>query len=172
MAIDATQDIAFLGGISQSEIEEEMASAEHGYIGANLIEYLAPYVRQTKLGKICTAQTSFKVVGIPATRQPDVAFIVKNRLPANPREELKISPDLAVEIVSPTDRTFDILAKVEQYLKSGVPLIWVIVPFSQTVEIYRLATGLVPQVIGINGELDGEDVIPGFKLGVSLLFDY
>ena len=49
-------------------------------------------------------------------------------------------------------------------------LIWVIHPFSQTVAVYKLATGLIPQIIGPEGELDGAEVIPGFKLAVKALF--
>lgn len=172
MTIDATQDITFLDETREEETEEKMASAEHGAIEIALGSYIFQFVHPRKLGIVVGSQTTFKLSGTPSTRQPDVAFIKQERLPQSLRGTAAIAPDLAVEIISETDRIFDTKAKILQYQESKIPLVWVIDPFSQTVEIYRRETGLVPQVIGINGELEGEDVIPGFKLGVSLLFDY
>jgi Uma2 family endonuclease len=154
-------------------IEEiaEMASLEHGMIGALLSSYLVQYVHPRKLGGVFDAQTTFKVAGTPPTRQPDVAFVQANRLPDSLRKQADFAPDLAVEIVSENDKIFDTEAKILQYQQSGVPLIWIIYPFSRKVEIYRPEAGLIPQVIGSDGELDGADIIPGFKLAVSKLFE-
>ena len=150
--------------------EEAIGSLESGAIGSTLIIYLNQYVRANKLGRVFESRTTFKFKGKKPNRQPDVAFVATNRLPTNWRQEADFAPDFAAEVVSKNDKAFEIEAKAKQYQKSKVRLIWIIHPYSKTIYIYRLATGLVPQVIGPNKELDGEDVVPGFKLKVNELF--
>ena len=152
------------------EEPEEMASLEHGDIISLLISYLVQYVYPKKLGRIFEGQTSFKVGGTPPRRQPDIAFVAQDRLPVSLRVKAEFAPDLAVEVVSETDNDFEIEAKVIQYQTAGVRLIWVIHPISQTVEVFRLSEGLRSQRLLKEDELDGYEVIPGFKLAVSNLF--
>ncbi len=157
----------------QAEEEtEKRASLEHGLIGAVLSSYLVQHVLPNKLGGVFDAQTSFKVLGNPPTRQPDVAFVRASRLPATLRKQADFAPDLAVEIVSESDKTFDTEAKILQYQQSGVALIWIVYPVTKTVEVYRLSQGLRSQRLFGEDELDGEAVIPGFKLALNKLFDY
>lgn len=150
---------------------EKITTLEHGKIGVKLSSRLAIYVYEHRLGEVFDSQTTFRMVGTPPTRQPDVAFVSQARLPANLRVTADFAPDLAVEIVSPNDALFEIEAKVLQYQQSGVKLIWVVRPFSQLVDVYRLQTGLNPTTLNITNELDGETVIPGFKLPIANLFD-
>jgi Uma2 family endonuclease len=81
------------------------------------------------------------------------------------------APDLAVEVLSRGDDVSDIDRKVMQYQRSGVRLVWVIHPVIQAIDVYRLKDGLKLQRLLIDDELDGEDVIPGFRLAVQRLFD-
>lgn len=148
---------------------EEMASLEHGRIGARLLRYLDEYVDQHKLGAVFDAQTVFKVVGNPPNRQPDVAFVTARRLPQNLRIKADFAPDLAVEVISETDKVFELEAKILQYLQSGVQLIWVIYPVSQTIEVYRAGDSRIAR-LGRQADLSGEDVIPGFQLKIENLF--
>ncbi len=155
----------------EGEEPEKMASLEHGIMGMKLGSYLLGYVLQNKLGLVFDGQTSFRMIGTPRNRQPDVAFVAASRLPADLRIKADFAPDLAVEIVSESDVIFELEHKVLQYQESGVRMVWVIYPVRQLVEVYRLATGYIPQIVSLNGELDGEDVIPGFKLAVKSLFE-
>lgn len=155
--------------LSQEEIED-MASLEHGAIGARLLRFLDVYVEEHELGLVFNAQTTFKVEGTPSKRYPDIAFVMAERLPENLRVEADFAPDLAVEVVSKNDTDFEIEERIIQYQNSGVRLIWIIHPVSQSVEIYRLSRGIESERLSGDKELDGEDVIPGFKLRVSKLF--
>ena len=80
-------------------------------------------------------------------------------------------PDLVVEVVSKNDTFYDNIAKLKQYQKAGVKLIWIVYPFAEKVAVYRLAKGLLAQELGTADELDGEDVLPGFKLEVGKIFE-
>ncbi len=154
--------------ILQNEISEEvMATPEHGEIGAILTGHLFNHVYPNKLGRLFIAQTSFDIPPDGKEKQPDVSFVAAGRL----RTAATLAPDLAVKIVSPTDTAFGIEEKVIQYQQAGVRLIWVIYPTSQTVAVYRLTSEIKPQILQGSEELDGDDVIPGFRLKVSALFE-
>ncbi len=155
----------------QIEEVEKIASMEHGRIGVLLSSHLVQHTYPQKLGEVFDSQTTFKVAGTPSHRQPDVAFVSAARLPENLRRPADIAPDLAVEIISENDKTFEVEAKVVQYQESGIPLVWVVYPVTQTVEIYRLTAGLRSQRLWGDDELSGEDVIPGFRLAVKKLFE-
>lgn len=153
------------------EEQEIMPSLEHGIIGSRLNRFLDVYVDDNNLGAVCTSQTSFKFIGKPITRYPDISFISLERLPEQLRTDADFAPDLAVEVVSKGDDDYDLEEKIIQYQKSGVRLIWIVHPVSQTVEVYRLSTGLRSFRLVGEDELLGEEVIPGFKVKVSRLFD-
>jgi Uma2 family endonuclease len=72
-------------------------------------------------------------------RKPDVSFIRRGRFPGEriPDGHIGITPDLAVEVVSPNDTAYEVDAKVEEYLAAGVPLVWVVNPQVRTVHVYR-----------------------------------
>ena len=149
------------------------AGGQHGIIGVNLLAELIPFVRQHKLGRISTIESGFRLFPDENTvRAPDIAFVAKGRLATIPESYVPLAPDLAIEVVSPGDSWDEIDEKTEQYLQANVRLIWVIVPRRQAVYVYHPDTPLgEPIIFGINDTLDGEDVIPGFRVKVSALFN-
>jgi Uma2 family endonuclease len=151
-------------------LEENMAGGEHGEIAAILIGYIFAHIHPNKLGRVFDGQTVFVIGGKPPRRQPDVAFVKLERMPTRIEGEIPFAPDLAVEIVSPTDTSAEVDKKTLQYLKAGVGLVWVIRPVLKIVEVYH-SGDLKPLTLGVNDELDGEDVILGFKLKISELFE-
>jgi Uma2 family endonuclease len=101
--------------------------------------------------------------------KPDVSFIARERLP----DELwigiiPIAPDLAAEVASPSNRQADILDKVGLYLKAGTRLVWLVRPEARTVTVFR--PDRPERILRIGEELDGEDVLPGFRLPLERLF--
>jgi Uma2 family endonuclease len=149
---------------------KKMASGLHSAIIVRLGWRLGPFVDERKLGYVLESSATYNFKDNPPKRQPDLSFISLEKMPTLPDEELTLVPDLVVEVVSKNDTFYEVEKKVQHYQQVGVKLIWVIHPVSQTVGVYRLVNGLLPQVIGIAGELDGEDVLPGFKLPVRTLF--
>lgn len=77
-------------------------------------------------------------------------------------------PDLAVEVLSPTDRLSEALAKVAMYLEAGVSLVWLIDPRKRTATVFR--QNELPETMGEDDALDGEEVLPGFTLPLAVLF--
>ena len=80
---------------------------------------------------------------------------------------MRIPPDLAVEVVSPTDRASKIADKVANYLLAGT-LLWYVYPDEQQIKVYK--SGQPARTLGIDDVLDGDRVLPGFKLVVKDIF--
>lgn len=78
-------------------------------------------------------------------------------------------PTLAVEILSPSDRTEDIEEKVGEYLRVGVPLVWVVSTRFRTVTVFR--PGAEPELFNVRQEISGEPHLPGFRVPVAEIFD-
>ncbi|MGE0602012.1 MAG: Uma2 family endonuclease [Dehalococcoidia bacterium] len=103
-------------------------------------------------------------------RMPDVSYISRTRLPKSPpRGWVDVAPEFAVEVVSPTDRIADAEDKAQDYIRAGVDLVWVVVPSTKSVHIWR-ADGS-RSVVQSGATLTGEAVLPGFSVPVDSLFD-
>jgi len=161
----------FVVSQGEEEVMEEMASGLHGVIASRVNGYLFIYLLQNKLGHVLDSSTTYNFGDDLPRRESDVSFVSLEKMPIPLDSELAFAPDLAVEVVSKNDKVYELETKLAQYQKAGVSLIWVIYPNSQKVEVYRQKTGLIEQVVDLNGELDGENILPGFKLKVKALFD-
>lgn len=147
------------------------AGAEHGETEGEFVFHLRLYLSAPNAGRVYTGDTGFLFDRDPLTvRAPDVAVVRAERLP--PKNErrgyLALVPDLVVEIVSPSERPSDIDAKVAFYLAHGVPLVWVAYPVTGTAEVYR--PGALPRRLGPADALNGEEILPGFRLPLAAVF--
>ena len=143
------------------------ASMRHGRISVNVLRYLDQTVYDNKLGELYTAETSFKVG--ERVLKPDIAFISSERITGDPDKGSPISPDLAIEVVSPTDIQSRIVGKALAYLDAGTRCVWVLEPVSQTVTVYKSETDI--KTLTRDDTLTGDDVVPGFSCPVELLFE-
>ncbi len=156
--------------LEEGEEPKKRASALHGKVCIKLGRYLDEFADAHKLGHVLDSSTVFNFQDGQPKRLPDVSFVSFGKMPEAPDEESTVAPDLAVEVVSKNDTISQIEEKILQYQQAGVRLLWLVYPNSRKVEVYRPATGLIEQVIGPEGELDGKDVLPGFKLPVRAIF--
>ena len=140
---------------------------EHGEISMNLSFLLSLHIRENRLGRLYPADTDFKLGD--RLVKPDVAFVSTARLPENRDQASPIAPDLAVEVVSPSDAFRRVVRKALDYLEGGTKMVWIVEPTSQTVRVYRSETPI--RVLGLNDTLTGEDVVEGFSCQVAQLFE-
>lgn len=129
------------------------------------------HVDDQQLGYVTASSAGYMLNLDPATVvAPDVGFVRGDRFPGGiPKRGFSpFPPDLAVEVISPTDRKADIGQKQAIYTKAGVPLVWWVDPEREIVTVYRL--GHDPEVVEATGVLDGGDVLPGFELKLSEIF--
>jgi Uma2 family endonuclease len=146
------------------------SSATPSIIAAEITAFFRAYVRQHKNGYVTSADGGFEQ-SPKNVLMPDVGFISKARQPNRPTRYFKIAPDLAVEVVSPTDSIRAVQRKARKYIAYGTRLVWVIYPDDKTAEIYRPAEGgILVQEINIEGILDGGEILPGFMLAMKDIF--
>lgn len=150
-------------------VREPRPGGEHGWLAGRLIGRLEPWAEKHEVGLVVT-ETGFLLTDDPPTvRGPDVAFIAEERLGSGiPKGFWTIPPDLAIEIVSPSDTAAEIQEKVLEYLTAGTRLVWVVDPDNRSVTAYRSRDDI--HLLTEADELDGADVLPGFRLAVSELF--
>jgi Uma2 family endonuclease len=140
---------------------------ESGNQEAGLITDLEIWNRQAKLGKVFSSSTIF-ILPNGAKRSPDAAWVKLSRWEALTSEQRKkfppLVPDFLIELRSQTDRLVQIQEKMQEYIKNGLRLGWLINPQDNQVEIYR---SLKPvEVVQMPAILSGEDILPGFELQV------
>ena len=101
---------------------------------------------------------------------PDCAFVRKDRIPAAgiPKKYWPFAPDLAVEVLSPSDSASDVLDKINEWIEAGTRMVWVVDPARKTVTSHAANRPVV--TLRVTDTLDGEDVLPGFKLPVASIF--
>jgi Uma2 family endonuclease len=185
-AVVATQvtveDLASLEGdgyrydlLDGNLIRVSPAGFRHGRLAAEVARRLGNFlVEHPDLGVVVGAETGFRLSRNPDTvLGPDAAVVLSGRLPPSEAQIgfLELAPDLAVEIVSPTDRSTTVSGKVDAYLTAGVRLVWVIEPARRFVRVYS-AGGSEQQLQADRGEmLRADALIPGFSLALAELFD-
>ncbi len=146
------------------------AGEQHGAVIMKVAVPLGHYVATNKLGIVYGAETGFKLESDPDTvLAPDLAFIGRERIGKISIAFRDGAPDLAVEVTSPGESRNKVAKKAQQWLKLGARVVWVVDPKKQIVTIYRSAQEA--KILTRADELTGEDLVPGFKISVSEIFD-
>jgi Uma2 family endonuclease len=143
----------------------------HGNQTMRLGWRLAQHVETNDLGVVFAAETGFKLASDPDTvRGVDIAFVSKARLEAVGEVEgyWPEAPDLAVEVISPSDTYTGVEEKVTEYLQAGAKAVWVVNPRRRTITVYRSLNEIT--ILTEQDTLDGGEVVPGFRCRVSEVF--
>jgi Uma2 family endonuclease len=150
-------------------VSEPIPLPRHGQLQARLARFLSEYADAHDLGVVLTG-AGFLLSEDPDTvRGPDVAFVRRDRYDPDEaaRTFFRGAPDLAVEILSPSNRPAETHAKVADGLTAGAALVWVIDPARRSAYVYR--TLLDRQTIEEGGALDGGEVLPGLVMRLEEL---
>ena len=160
-------------------IVREPAGFRHGDVAARVLGAISIYLAADRLsqpsgrarGRVLAAETGFTLQRKPDTvRAPDVAYVREERCPTEALPGFaEFAPDLAVEVLLPSDRPGEVLAKIADWLTAGALLVWTIDPVRRIARVYR-ADGSESILAG-DDVLEGEDVLPGFDVSVASLVD-
>jgi len=144
----------------------------HGTISVRLSTAIGTYAREHRLGAVLDSSTGFWMFNRNC-RAPDVSFVPKERL-----KELNFSPiekqffpgapDLAVEILAPSNTRAEMDARLRDFFGSGTQIAWIVDPETEMVEVCHSLTKR--QLLGSGGFLDGEHLLPGFRYPIANLF--
>lgn len=153
-------------------VAEPVPGRIHGRTVARISYLLSSFVNAKRLGVVYTGDTGFVLARQPDTvRGPDVAFLSneRERETKDARPYVPGAPDLAIEVVSPSDRTREILGKVSDYLAALSRIVWVVNPAREDVSVFR--SPFAPRILAGADPLDGENVLPGFSVTIAEIFE-
>ncbi|MSU60277.1 MAG: Uma2 family endonuclease [Pedosphaera sp.] len=144
----------------------------HGRICTRLLTAIENFNQQHRLGVVLDSSTGFWMFNRNC-RAPDISFVPRTRLETlkfkpSSRKFFPGAPDLAVEILSPSNSRSEIDARLRDFFSSGTQIAWLINPDTDSVEVCRSLTQR--RLIGPGGELDGENLLPGFRYPINDLF--
>lgn len=150
---------------------EKTTSVYEQVLASLLFTPLDNHCRASQLGR-AVFETMFAIPGSGNDRKPDVAFVSFQRWAQNrpiPRVNAwPVAPDLAVEVISPTDKMFDVFDKLKEYFDAGVQQVWHILSNVELVHCYTSPTA--SRILARGDELTGDPVVPGFRMPVADLF--
>ena len=139
-------------------------------LAVRLIMLIGAFVEQRRLG-VVAGEAGMIRLSAGLVRIPDVSFVSWGRLPGRrvPRVAIAdLAPDLAVEVISPSNTAREMERKLQDYLAAGVRLVWYVYPRPQEVHVH---TAERHDVLTLDRELSGGDVLPGFVLPLRQLFE-
>lgn len=157
--------------ILDGEDDNVTTGEEHGWIESLIHFALMGHVLAHKLGRVYPGDVAYVLVGDPTgiqrQREPDVSFVKQANVTPS-RGFIYGAPDLAVEIVSPSQDEAEMAAKAREYFQYGTQVVWLVFPSRKTIQVHTPA-----QVItyGMGEVIPGGDVLPGFSLSTAQVFE-
>jgi Uma2 family endonuclease len=148
-----------------------LTGAVHGILCVRIGVALEGFVELHDLGLVFGTGTGFLLSRDPdSVLGPDVAFLRKERLRdiENIEKFVPFGPDLAVEVLSPSNTVTEMDEKIALYFAAGSRSVWIVNPRQKTVAVYTSPHDV--RILGVNDTLEGGEVLPGFALELSKLF--
>ena len=149
---------------------EKTVGYEESFIAGKILRLLGSFVERRNLGLVAGEGGMLKL-DIDLVRIPDVSFVSWDRVPGRkfPDEPVPpLVPDLAVEVISPSNTPKEMAEKLQEYFEKGVCLVWFVRPKSRVVDVYTAADHFTRLTASM--WLDGGDVLPGFSVQVGKFF--
>ena len=142
----------------------------HTLVQHRIYESILLYLQERPIGRVFMDAGFLLEQDPPTLRGPDVAFLTRDRLRKIQGDVWATgAPDLAVEVVSPSETAADLRAKVKQYLASGAACVWVVYP--NTRELHRYPAGGPPAVLDAEAHIEEPSLLPGYSHLVGGLFE-
>ncbi len=151
-------------------VEVSRPGERHGVTCGNATWLLNGYARKRRKGYVVSNDTGVILERDPDTvLGPDVQYFddILAFDDLNPKYT-EGTPRLAVEVLSPTDRMSKVLARIEELLRAGIDLVWLVDPDERNATVFR--RDKAPHVVGEDGELTGEDILPDLRCRVADFF--
>ena len=159
--------------VVDGKVVEKALGAFESAIVAVLNQFLGTFARTQRLGRV-VAEMIYRIdLTKNLQRRPDVSFVSHARWPYNRRvpdvAAWDIVPDLAIEVVGPTNTAFEVQRKIHEYFDAGVSQVWIIYHPQQEVHVFASMNRI--EVLQLGQDLDGGNLLPGFRLPLATLFE-
>lgn len=153
--------------INGALVEMPPSSKKNTVLTAWIIHLLISYVVPKKLGFVSSPDGGYQINEHNAY-QPDAAFISKDRAGGLEGQIFPAAPDLAIEIISPSETVGSVNDKIAGYFSAGSQQVWIIYPKTKAVHVYTAINKV--SILGVGDNLEGGDTLPGFSLDIRELF--
>ena len=159
--------------VNDQIVEEPPLGAREVFIATTISFLLNQFVRGKRLGRVVNEGLFILQAEPRLRRSPDVAFVSDGRWPLTKpvlsSAAWDVVPDLAVEVISPSDLSGDIQTKIAEYFRVGVRLVWVVHPYQAEIYVYESARAV--KILGYDETADGGVVLPGFQMPLTEIFE-
>jgi Uma2 family endonuclease len=169
-AIEAEHRFGRLCELIDGTLVEKAMGYYESLLAVVIARVLSNFVSPRKLGLVAGSDGMHRV--LPGQiREPDASYTSWARVPADYQTNAapRVSPDLTIEILSPSNTVREMRRKRSDYFAGGTRLLWIVDPPTKTVAVYVSAEG-EPVVLTENDALDGADVLPGFTFPIAQIF--
>ncbi len=147
------------------KVVRKMPNFDHGVLIAKISRLLGNYLETNSLGLISVdANYRLSPANKRESRAPDISFIRKERIPSDTNTFLTVTPDLAVEIISPTDKMNDVFDKARLYITQGVQEVWLVLRQTKEILVYT------PDGIRSARNVLTTPLLPGFEINLNEIF--
>lgn len=171
-AIEAVPPADMLYEIVDGQFVEKHVGAYELELAWLLQDLISPYLREHRLGRLMMEPIFDLRPAVPHARRPDLAFISFQRWPreqrANRGPSWRVVPELAVEIVSPSNTANEVIGKVHEYFLAGVERVWVV--HHDFAKLYVYDSPKSVRILTRGDTLTDETLLPGFRLELSAFF--
>jgi Uma2 family endonuclease len=151
------------------EILVSPAGMRHSEVALRIAGLIWEFLERNPIGKVYSSDVG---IAFPNgnVRSPDVTYVSLAKLPGgrSPDTFGEVIPDLAVEVLSPSDSLKELGRKIGEFLENGVPLVWLVDPARETVTVYRSLTQT--EQFSASDVITAEPVLPGFSAEVRRFF--
>ncbi len=148
-------------------------SARETLFASSLFRFLGPFSWNGGFGQVVSEMLFLLVPAKNLQRRPDLAFVSFERWPRGKlvpgTNAWEVVPNLAIEVISPTNSAYEVIEKLDDYFASGVQRVWVIYPLHAKVYDYESPTSV--RILTRSDTLTGAEVLPGFELPLAELFE-
>jgi Uma2 family endonuclease len=154
-------------------VENPPMGAKESILASFLQGLMGPFALSNGLGRVATETLFLIDRARKLKRRPDLAFISAQRWPLTRRvprtDGWDVVPDLTAEVISQSNMADEVAIKIDEYFRASVRAVWVIYPVNNKIYVYDSPTQV--RILQVGDVLEGGDLLPGFQVALSTLFE-
>jgi Uma2 family endonuclease len=159
--------------VDGQKVEKPLMGKIQTVVAGLLDQILGGFVRTNRLGRVMPEMLFRIDPNGKRQRRPDVAFVSYARWPRDRKvdstDEFDVAPELAIEVISRSNKADEVIRKIREYFQAGVLRVWVVYPSVRQVHVYQSLNQVI--ILSQGDDLDGGDLLPGFRLSLAELFE-
>ncbi len=161
--------------VNGNVVEKPAMGVYETHVASALMCLLGHFIRSNRLGNLESEMLFLLDAANDLKRRPDLAFVSHERWARNrpvPRTAAwEVIPELAIEIISPTNLACEVLVRIDEYFRAGVRSVWVVYPGQELELVYVYESPASVRILTRSDRLELPGILPGFQLPLDSLFE-